>query len=50
MPEKPLTTRQSALLNLLHLLKKLQYSFTTISPLSHLRVNTRHAHPPARPG
>lgn len=48
MPEKPLTTRQSALLNLLHLLKKLQYSFTTISPLSHLRVNTRHDHPSAR--
>jgi methylase of polypeptide subunit release factors len=48
MPEKPLNTQQTALLNLLGTLKKEQYSFTTISPLSHLRINTRHDHPRAR--
>jgi methylase of polypeptide subunit release factors len=48
MPEKPLNTQQTALLKLLGALKKEQYSFTTISPLSHLRINTRQDHPRAR--
>ncbi|PPC94624.1 MAG: SAM-dependent methyltransferase [Methylotenera sp.] len=49
MPEQPLTNKTKALLALLKSLKTLQYDFKTISPLSHLRVNTRQDHPRARP-
>lgn len=41
-------TKTKALLTLLNTLKNLNYGFKTISPLSHLRVNTRQNHPCAR--
>lgn len=49
MPEHAITNKTKALLALLNTLKSLQYAFKTISPLSHLRVNTRQDHPRARP-
>jgi SAM-dependent methyltransferase len=49
MLEQILDRKTQALLDLLIALKNLQYAFITISPLSHLRVNTRHDHPGARP-
>ena len=49
MPEHAITNKTKALLALLNTLKSLQYDFKTISPLSHLRVNTRQDHPRARP-
>ena len=48
MPEPLLNHKSRALLALLQTLKSMQYSFVTISPLSHLRINTRQDHPKAR--
>lgn len=49
MPERTLTNEKNALLALIKSLKTHHYEFKTISPLSHLRVNTRQDHPRARP-